>query len=433
MCDLTGACTKLILVCCIGYAAGRGDAQTSRVGEVPESHAGHFGMAGMDMGTSLPENHAKTTRQPASEPAVPGNASIRIPREIQQRIGVTVGRVERGPLVMAVRTVGILRPNETKVTRVHLKTEGWVAKLFVSFTGQKVKKGDPLLSIYSPQFLVAQQEYLTALRGSAAATGGGLDSKSMIEAARRKLELLDVPADEVDQLQRTGEVRTTLTLRTLTAGTVLEKKAFEGQYVTAADELYVLADLSTVWVQAKVYEYELPHVVVGQPVSVTLPSLPGRELKGKVVFIDPVVEELSRTAQVRIELPNLDGTLKPGMFSHVVITHPMGDGLLIPTEAVIRSGDQDIAFRVEAPDRFVPVKVGINPVQFGDFFQVLDGLREGEQVVTSANFLIDSESRLQAGAGGGMAGMPGMEMGNMPGMEGNEKGEQDTMPGMQHH
>jgi Cu(I)/Ag(I) efflux system membrane fusion protein len=212
----------------------------------------------------------------------------------------------------------------------------------------------------------------------------------------------------LSRLEKTGKTLTALTLRSPISGTVLEKKAFEGQYVAPQDELYLVADLSTVWVQAKIYEYELPHIERNMTVAVTLPAFPDRELVGKIAFIDPTVEEPSRTVGVRIELPNDQNQLKPGMFANILIRHQMGQGLTVPSSAVIRTGRRDIAYRAEGQDRFVPVLVVISPFQFEDRFQVLQGLQAGDMVVTSANFLIDSESRLRAGASG-MAGMPGME------------------------
>jgi Cu(I)/Ag(I) efflux system membrane fusion protein len=307
---------------------------------------------------------------------------------------------------MRIRTVGIVRPNETKVTHIHLKTEGWVQKLFVSFTGQNVKAGDPLLSIYSPAFFAAQREFLVALR--AAQTTPSPDQQMVVDAARTRLELWDVPPTEIESLEKTGKVLKDLILRTPMSGTVLEKKAFEGQYVAPQDELYLVADLATVWVQAKVYEYELPHVALNMPVTVTLPALAGREFPGRVAFIDPTVEEPARTVQVRVELPNENAQFKPGMFANILISHEMGQGLTVPSSAIIRTGRRNIAYRVQTPGQFVPVEVTISPFQFEDRFQVLSGLQAGDLVVTSANFLIDSESRLRAGAAA-MAGMPGME------------------------
>jgi Cu(I)/Ag(I) efflux system membrane fusion protein len=321
-----------------------------------------------------------------------------------------LGKVEQTPLEMSVRTVGIVRPNESKLAHIHLKAEGWVRELFVSFTGQKVQGGDPLLSIYSPTFLSTQRDYLSA-RAFAKASPSA--DPSLAEAARGRLELFDVPRDEIEALERTGKVATVLTLRSPISGTVLEKKAFAGQYVMPQDELYTVADLSTVWVQAKVYEYELPHIHVGMPVTLTLSAYPKQEFKGKIVFIDPTVEEPARTVQVRIELPNETGQFKPGMFVHATMRHAMGEGLTVPVSAVIRTGERDLVYRAEGDGRYVPAEVKIGAVRFEDRFQVLDGLKAGETVVTSANFLIDSESRLKGGGGNmaGMAGMEGMDMG----------------------
>ena len=188
---------------------------------------------------------------------------------------------------------------------------------------------------------------------------------------------------------------------------MLEKDVFERQYLTPEKQLYVIADLSTVWVQAKVYEYEIPHVELGRTATVTIPSLPDRTFTGKVVFIQPTVDDVTRTVQVRIELPNHEGIFKPGMFAQISIQHPMGDGLLVPTSAILRTGERDIAYRVEPDDHFVPVQVKISPIRFGDRYQVLEGLKEGDRIVTSANFLIDSESRIRSGGND----MPGMKHG----------------------
>lgn len=376
------------------------------------------GMSGMHIGSrkqggggsqaSRPVNTARDKRKPSSmqdqgkTSAVPRHAAVVISPQLQQRIGVTVARVQRKQLTMSVRAVGIVQPDETRLAKIHLKTEGWVEKLFVNYTGQKVAAGDPLLAIYSPQFLTAQSEYLTSRRARDA---------PLAQLARRKLELLDVPDDEIDELDKTARPRKDILLRTPISGTVLKRNAFEDQYVTAQKELYEIADLSVVWVQAKIYEYELPHVHLEQPATVTAEALPGRTLAGKVVFLQPIVEEPTRTVQVRVELPNPDGDLRPGMFADIRIDHDMGAGLLVPEEAVIRTGEHAFAFRAEKGERFEPVQVSISPLVFEGRYQVLSGLEEGDRVVTSANFLVDSESRLKFG--GGMAGMAGMDMGDM--------------------
>jgi len=357
-------------------------------------------MPGMDMTTMSKPASPSTT--PSALPS--GYTEINVNQEVQQRIGVTVGKVEQTPLAMTIRAVGIVRPDET---RVHLKTEGWVEKLFVAYNGQKVRAGEPMLSIYSPTFFAAQREFLSALRVAKSGLDSDGDQQTVVDTARRRLELWDIPKDEIGKLEQTGKPGKSLLLRSPISGTVVQKTAFTGQYVTLQDDLFVVADLSTVWMQAKIFQYELAHVAIGMPATVSFPSSSQRSIAGKVVFIDPVVDETSRSVQVRIELPNPHGTLLPGMFGDVVISHAMGSGLTIPTSAVIRTGERDIAFRVVSAGRFAPVVVKIGPTRFADRFEVLEGLKAGDEVVTSGNFLIDSESRLEAGAGS-MADMPGM-------------------------
>jgi membrane fusion protein, copper/silver efflux system len=337
----------------------------------------------------------------------PGYNSVKVAPEVQRRIGVTLGKVEQTPLNMTIRVVGIVQADETRVAHIHLKTQGWVDRLYVSYTGQKVRAGEPLLSIYSPAFFAAQQEFLSAVRAAGAGIAQPEEQRTVVETARRRLELWDIPEDEIERLQKTGKPGKSLTLRSPLSGTVLAKQVFAGQYVTEQSDLYIVSDLSTVWLQARVFQYELPHVELGMPATVAFESLPGRSLAGKIVFIDPVLDELSRSVQVRIALPNTSGELRPGMFGTVSIVHAMGIGLTVPAAAVIRGGERDIVFRLVGTDRFVPVEVKINPLGFGERLQILQGLQAGEPVVTSANFLIDSESRLEAGAGS-MAGMPGM-------------------------
>ena len=394
--ELVGSALATLLVLCAGYfmSARGSSAQNAAMPEM--------------------EKPKSTNNSPTTSSGPPGYVEVGITQEVQQRIGVTLGKATQTPLTMVIRTVGIVRPDETKLAHIHLKTEGWVEKLFVSFTGQQVKAGDPMLSIYSPAFFAAQRELLSALRSAKSSIEGMADQQVVLEAARKRLELWDVPADAIKALETTGKASTSLILRSPISGTVLEKKAFQGQYTMTQNELYVVADLSTVWMQGKVFEYELPHVEIGMPVTIMLPSLPTQQFTGKIVFIDPVVDEMTRSVQVRVELPNPDGRLKPGMFGHILISHAMGSGLTVPASAVIRTGERNIAFRAVSADRFLPVEVKISPLRFEDRFQVLEGLKAGDEVVTSANFLIDSESQLQAG-GGSMAGMPGMDAGNKGG------------------
>ncbi len=408
-----GTLLGIVLVMAVVVGTTRhvhGEGQPASAAEMPDD------MPGMEMPKK--SNPAHPSTMSAAPPS--GYAEINLNQDVQQRIGVTVGKVEQTPLAMSIRAGGSVRPDETRVAHVHLKTEGWVEKLFVAYNGQKVTAGAPMLSIYSPTFFAAQREYLSALRVAKSGLDSAGDQQTVVDTARRRLELWDIPKDEIVQLEKTGNPGKSLLLRSPISGTVLQKTAFAGQYVTVQNDLFVVADLSTVWMQAKVFQYELPHVAIGMPATVSFPSSPRHPLTGKVVFIDPVVDEASRSVQVRIELPNPDGTLLPGMFGDVVISHAMGSGLTIPTSAVIRTGERDIAFRVVSAGRFAPVVVKISPTRFADRFEVLEGLKAGDEIVTSGNFLIDSESRLEAGAGS-MADMPGMAGPAMP--DGREAGD----------
>jgi Cu(I)/Ag(I) efflux system membrane fusion protein len=337
-------------------------------------HAGHGGMSMSSM------------QEPAAPSQIPGYSIVTISPERQQRIGVRTGKVEHGKLLMDIRAVGIIEPDQARLSRVQPRISGWVTKVHVNFVGQEVKKGDPLLEIYSPELVATQEEYLIALEA-------GQDS--LAKAARRRLQLWDVPADEIKELEKTKKARETLLLRARISGRVLERNALEGTRVEPAMELYRIADLSVVWLQAKIYEYELPHVEIGQPVHITLVSQPERVIEGEIAFIEPVFQETTRTVKVRVVLKNPKNELRPGMYADLKIDHDMGHGLLIPESALMRTGERTLAFRVLPENRFEPVEVKIGS-RFGDRFEVLAGLSAGDTVVTSAGFLIDSESRLKS-------------------------------------
>jgi Cu(I)/Ag(I) efflux system membrane fusion protein len=358
-------------------------------------HAGHGGGAGPNMGEGEPSQ-------------VPGYAVVKISPERQQLIGVRTGKVKRGRLEMSIRAVGIIEPDQTRLRRVHTRISGWVTKLHVDFVGQKVKKGDPLLELYSPELLQTQLDYLLALENWES-MGKQAAQRRLVDAARRRLELYDVPADEIEQLNKTRKARDTLQLRSPISGLVLARNVREGSYVQPAEDLYRIADLSVVWLQAKVYQYELPHIEVGQPVRVILPAGPDVEIRGKVSFVEPVLQEAARTVNVRVELDNAKNLFKPGMYADLVIDHDMGSGLLVPESGLLRTGERSLAFRVLPGHRFEPIEVKLG-ARFKEQFQVLGGLKEGDEVVTSAAFLIDSESRLKSATGA----MSGHQHGSKP-------------------
>ena len=350
---------------------------------------------------------------PESTPAqapVPG--TVQISADKQQLLGVTTAKAEYRSLSKMIRAVGNVAIDETRLANVHVKTSGWVQRVFADSTWQLVKKGDPLFTIYSPDLLATQQEYLLALKAQHELGGSpyqevAAGSESLLEAARRRLELWDFTAEQIRQLGVTGQPQREVTYYSPANGYVMERRAFPNQYVTPDTELYKVADLSTVWVQADVYEFEAPRVAVGQEAIITAESLPGRTLRGRVVYIYPDVKPETRTLTARLEFPNPELQLKPGMFLNVELHRSLGRQLTVPVDAVLDSGQRQIIFVDRGDGRFEPRDVVLGE-RTEEMATILHGLRAGERVVTRANFLIDSESNLRA-AITGMAGMPGMQ------------------------
>jgi Cu(I)/Ag(I) efflux system membrane fusion protein len=369
----------------LGWHAAHQESQSSApAGGAMGGHAGHGSHGGGSMAPA-------ESGEPSS---LHGYSIVKIAPERQQLIGVRTGKVECAPLLMSIRAVGVIEPDQTRLARIHTRISGWVTKVHVNFVGQSVQKGDPLVELYSPDLMQTQLDYLLAL--DAWETQGKQDlQKRLMDASRRRLELWGVPADEIEQLEKTRKARETLMLRSPIRGKVLERNVQEGSYVEPAADLYRIADLSVVWLQAKVYEFELPHIEVGQPVTVSVSSQPDRVVKGKVSFIEPVFQEATRTVKVRVAMDNNKDEFKPGMYANLVIDHDMGHGLQIPESGLLRTGERDLAFRVLPGNRFEPVEVKLGS-RFKDRWQVLDGLSEGDEVVTSAAFLIDAESRLKS-------------------------------------
>jgi Cu(I)/Ag(I) efflux system membrane fusion protein len=333
------------------------------------------------------------------EPGLPGLAAITVAPEIRQRLGLTTGAVEKRRLDREVRTSARIVADETRLFKVNTKVEGWVEKLFVNVTGQEVKKGDPLLAIYSPELVSAQQEYLAALRlkDRSAAAGGDLAA-----AARERLALWDISAGQIERLEKTRQAERTMTLYAAADGVVTEKNVLAGQKIMPGDPLLVIADLSRVWADADLYQSDLPHVRVGLPVEITLPDWPGKSFTGAVTFLTPTLDPETRTVKARLVVENAGLLLKPGMYATARLTSPLGEVLAIPEAAVMRTGERVYAFRDGDAGRLVPVEIKIGP-RAGGYFQLLGGLAEGDRVVTSANFLVDSESSRRAA----MAGMSG--------------------------
>ncbi|MBI5967903.1 MAG: efflux RND transporter periplasmic adaptor subunit [Deltaproteobacteria bacterium] len=325
---------------------------------------------------------------------------VQISPERQQMIGVRFGTVEKKNLEKIIRTVGRIDYDEKRLVTVSPKIGGWIEDLYVNFTGKYVKKGEPLLTIYSPELVSAQEEYLIALRTAKSLVKSG---SSLVEPARRRLKLWDITDDQIKALEESGQVRKTLTLHSPFDGFVLERTAYQGMNVMPGMALYRLADLSVVWLYADIYEYELPLIRLGQQATIQLSYYRGETFKGKVIYIYPYLDPATRTAKVRFEFSNPHEKLKPEMYANVEIKVPLGTKLAVPEGAIIDTGLRQVAMIDRGSGYFEPREVKIG-TKVDHYYVVIRGLKEGERVVTSANFLIDSESKFKE-AVGGMAGM----------------------------
>jgi Cu(I)/Ag(I) efflux system membrane fusion protein len=335
---------------------------------------------------------------PASAP-VAGLAPVEIEPARQQLIGLRTAEVTAGTVGGAWRTGGRVAVDETRVKHINLKIAGVVERIFVDFIGKPVRKGDPLFSLYSPELLSAQEEYLLAVktRNALAAAGGrsGDDGQALVAAALRKLALWDVPPSGIERLERTGEATKTVTFYSPVSGVVTRKDVVEGMKLDAGAMPYEIVDLSSVWVLADVYESELRFVHRGMEGTLRLNAFPDRAFEGKVAFVDPLLDPRSRTVKVRLAFQNPGGELRPEMFGEVVLHGRARQGLRVPADAVIDSGTEKIVFAAVGEGKFEPRKVKLGDSD-GAHVEVVSGLRAGERVVTRANFLVDSESRLRA-------------------------------------
>lgn len=334
-----------------------------------------------------------------------------------RRIGVTYAVAELGALHKEVRTVGQVTFDETRVHTIAPKIDGWVERLFVNATGQPVAAGQPLLTIYSPMLVSAQEELLLAGRLQRDVAGASADARrgaeDLLSSARHRLAYWDIPEREIGEVERTGQVRKALTLRAPVGGYVVEKKVLAGQKIMAGDALYTVADLGTVWVEGAVFEQDLASVRVGQTAHADFQALPGEHRMGRISYIYPTLDPETRTVRVRVVLPNADRRLKPGMYATVRIVGTERAGVLtVPRGAVLSTGERTIVFVRGARGQLVPREVALG-VASDDRVEILRGLTAGETVVASATFLVDAESNLGT-ALGGMGNMPGMEVSTPP-------------------
>ncbi|HEY8946869.1 MAG TPA: efflux RND transporter periplasmic adaptor subunit [Polyangiaceae bacterium] len=336
----------------------------------------------------------------ADAQGVPGLVTVDLSMDRVQLIGVRTAKAVREPLASELRTVGYIAADEGKLARVHTRFSGWIEALAVSNTGQKVRRGQLLASIYNLELLPAQQEFLAARRWSSSSSGspsqaGEVLSPSLEQDARTRLELLGMSHAEIERIAQTGRPSRTIGVTAPVSGYVVSKPAVQGAFVQPGTELFEIADLSTIWVLVEVYEYELGRVELGQTAHVEVASQAGKRLEGKIGFIYPTVDPSTRTLRLRVELDNKELKLRPGMYADVAIELGEQAGVVIPREALVDTGEHQYVFVAKEGGRFEPRLVGVG-ARSGERVQIVSGLRESETVVTTANFMIDSESRLRA-------------------------------------
>ena len=370
--------------------------------------------------------HASHAGTPEPVPATASAApTIFIAPERQQLIGVKTVVAERKPLARDIRGSGKVAFDETKVTHIHTKVSGFIEEVFVDFVGKPVTAGQPLFTIYSPDLLATQEEYLLALKSNQTLKDSSFNwvskgSTNLLEAARRRLQLWDISQQEIDELEKTGKAKRALTIYSPVSGIVTQRAAYHhGRNVTPEMELYTIVDLSTVWILGQVYEYELPFVRTGQTVQVEFPYGAGtRERTGQITFISPTLDPKTRTAEVRLEFANPDFTLRPDMFVTFKARVSFGSPLVVPKDAVIDTGSEQYVFVDKGQGYFEPRSVKLGP-EAGESYAIESGLKAGERVVTAANFILDSESRLKGVIGNmgtpsavsaGPAGMPAQNL-----------------------
>jgi Cu(I)/Ag(I) efflux system membrane fusion protein len=363
---------------------------------------------------------------------------VAIPAETRQLIGVRSAPVGYAPLEQEIRAVGTVEYDERGYSQITLKVSGWVREVFVDSVGRPVRKGEPLFTLYSPDLLATQDEYLLALKMKAQVGASPLaeakeNAAALVASARERLRLWDLPDAQIAALEQRGKAEPVITVYAPVSGIVLKREAMPGKYVEPNTILYEMADLSTAWISADIYESEVAAVKLNQPASVEFAAYPGETFRAKVAYIYPSLNEAARTVRVRLELPNPGLKLKPGMFGTVTLRTDSAKALVVPKEAVLDTGLRQLVYLDKGQGIYQPA-----PVKLGrksqDRVEVLEGLKEGDQVVTSANFLLDADSKLaSAGSMQAMMGRVGMADWQMRGayekkMEG--MGEKEGMEGM---
>ncbi|MGH7567498.1 MAG: efflux RND transporter periplasmic adaptor subunit [Gemmatimonadales bacterium] len=351
-------------------------------------------------------------------PGMPGmevdSTGVALDRTAATRLGITFARAAERPVRPFVRAVGVLAYAEPRRVYVNARVSGWVEQLYADYVGKRVTAGEPLLALYSPDLVSAQEEYLLARR---------LGDDTLMAVARRRLGLWNVPEDQIDSLGVRGTATRTLLLRAPRSGEIAEKMVIEGQAVQAGDNLFQIADRSVLWVDLAIFEHDAPAVRVGTPASVTVDALPGRTFHGRVTFINPQLDDKTRTLTARIEVGNPRGDLRPGMYAAAELSPAGRRAVTVPLTAVLPTGTKDIVFVNRGDGRFLPREVRVG-LRSDSLVEIVEGLKPGEEVVASATFLLDSESNLAAAIQGIMLQMGmGLDMGGMrmPAREGERR------------
>jgi len=374
------------------------------------------------------EGVAAVSPAPAERPMAP----VEISAQRLQSIGVKTGAVERKPVEDEIRTTGNVVVDESRLAYVQLRYSGYIQKVFVDATYQYVKKGQPLFTIYSPDLVATEREYLVAKQNreqvrQSTVPGVASSAAALLDAAAERLQQWGVPPTEITRLESTGQVQQEQEIVSPVSGYITERNALPSVAVQPEMRLYTIADLSTVWVQAQVFQGDLGRVRIGNPATLTVDTFPGRTFRGRVDFIYPQVDTDTRTAKVRVVFPNPALQLKPGMFVNVILKLPMGLQVVIPATGVLQSGTREIAF-VDRKDGYIEPREVELGARVGEDFIVLKGLKPGEQIVTSANFLIDSESQLQAALGSFVPSAPAASAGSANAQGNVELGSEPSPP-----
>ncbi len=370
------------------------------------------GMPGM--AAEKPSAKAPPAKAAPAEQAPTETPTIEIPKEKQKLIGIKTATVQVQPLAKSIRTVGFVEYDQRRLNTINTKLEGWIEKLYVNFTGTYVRKGEPVADIYSPELWATQQEFINMVRwaksarartGDRAAPASGQDgldvaslidkdALSLVDAARQRLKLWDISDSQIRKIEESERPIRTLTVYSPYSGYVLQKYVNQGSRIMPGEKLFDVADLSNVWITADIYEFELPLVKVGDPAVVQLSYFPGRQFSTRIDYIYPVLEGGTRTAKARFSIPNQGGLLKPQMFTNVELKIGLGSRLAVPPDAVINTGVRRIVYVDKGDGNFEPREV-VTGVETETLVEITAGLKAGDKVASSANFLIDSEAKLK--------------------------------------